>query len=75
MTLSPNNKLKGALIERCGTLTEANVRLGLPRGSVKLSRIIRGRLIASQEMKRKIAWLTQRKIEDLFPNNSQGEDK
>jgi len=67
----PNYKLKGALVERCGTLTEANVRLGLPRGSVKLSRIIGGRLKASPEMRRKIAWLTQRSIEDLFGNDSE----
>jgi len=62
----PNLKLKAALIERCGTVTEASVRIGLPRGSVRLSRIINNRVKPKPEEKRKIAWLTQRPIGELF---------
>jgi len=61
-----NLKLKASLIERCGSLTEANVRLGLPRGSERLSRLINGRATAGAEERRKIAWLCQKPIDQLF---------
>jgi len=65
-----NLKLKAALIERCGTLVEANLRLGLPRKSERLSQLINGRRSPKPEEMRKIAWLCQRSIEDLFGGNN-----
>ena len=66
-------KLKVALIERCGTIASANLRLGRPKGDQRLYRLVAGYALPTDQERRELAWLTQKKIRDLFEDESEGE--
>jgi hypothetical protein len=66
----PNFTLKGALIERFGTITRAAQEVSsdeLEIDQFRLSRLIHGRATARPEERRIIAWKLQRPISEIFP--------
>jgi hypothetical protein len=75
MIQAPNYHLKGVIIAKYGTLSNAarEFKEGglLNMDHFRLSRIIHGRCIAKQEEMRIISWKLQMPIRELFRGNGQ----